>query len=100
MIDTLIFILLTVLQTSNTANTCTCTTTTQEPTRLDKNVRVLAAWTRLLVAKGTVTNTKRQPVLAALVEAFTDPEAVTLPDSPEVEARRAKRHRVAACLTD
>ena len=100
MIDILIFIALTMLQTSNPVNPCTCTVTTQEPTRPDKNMMILATWTRLRVAKGTVTDTNHQPVPNALVEAFTDPEVLTLPSSPEVEARRTKRRRVVACLTD
>ena len=100
MIEILIFIALTVRQTSNPVNPCTCTVTTQEPTRPDENMIILAMTSRLRVAKGTVTDMNRQPVPNALVEAFTDPEALTLPTSPEAEARRAKRRRVAACLTD
>src|SRR4051812_7301235 len=100
MIDILILIALTILQTNNPVNPCTCTLTTQEPTRPDENMMILPAWTRLRVATGTVTDTNHQPVPNALVEAFTDPEVLTLPSSPEVDARRAGRRRVAACSTD
>lgn len=100
MIYTLI-VLFALLQTSRPANVCKCPAVpSQEHTRWGNEHIVLSTVTQVRVLRGTISDEADSPMPDALVEVFTDPGQMTLPYSPEVEARRAKQRRVAACLTN
>jgi len=96
----LLFLLLSHLQ-GHQAHECSCRhAPTQERTRWGNDNVTFSTVSRVRVLKGSITVGSEQPKANALVEIYTDPDAILLLNSPEREERRARQRRISACLTD
>jgi hypothetical protein len=93
--------MLALLQTNAPSKSCTCPAVpAKEQTRWGNERIVLSTETRVHLLRGTINDWHDDPMPNSLVEVYTDPDVITLEYSPEIDARRAKQRRIAACITD
>jgi len=101
MISGLLFLLLSFSPASHQAGQCSCgPVPAEESTRWGNDNITLSTVSRVRVLRGVIIVGSDDLMANALVEVFTDPDVIKLAYSSEVEARRAKQRRVAACFTD
>lgn len=101
MIYAFIIVLSALLQTQRPSNQCVCPVVpSQEQTRWGNEHVVISTVTRVRILRGAINDATNSPMPNALVEVFTDPDVMTLAYSADVEARRAKQRRIAACFTN
>ena len=60
---------------------------------------LLADEEKVSVLRGEVVDPSEASLPETLVEVFGDPDVLLLPNNPDIESRKEKRRRVAACRT-